>query len=650
MALLHKNLFASKWVQALSLAFGASFSADSSFAVLYVMYNPVCRRDILKKNRTANRLLAEALYPLQTAYSGQTNQLGFYIKSAWVFLKFIIKNRWLADCNPTLILAASQQPHAVIFKDVNRLLMLVQRNQRDPKATWTTAKKRVATAVRLAGGLKKSAVMTVRDHQKSCNENSVTTVPRNTARTVPWLQRIQNIFKRSNKVAPSSSGDPQRYDDAPNLFVDAFDMKRQFVADNIEEEARLSLLTLMMFPNADDFGSSSDSKRYLHHFLENLEVFRKSFGALFRLTKDLEVVNSSERQARLTRKERLIQRVSDLIFGEDMKLLRNFHSLTEEEAINLYKLHDFPDFEPEDFKVPSVAEILKQLSAADEAKPFQESVLSSQVQASKDGSLSPTIMKLEPANQAPQKSEPFQVTSTPVDESNVQTVAGVSAPRLGRSRPIMYSTKSLLVAAAKESASIGDPLASASKRYPSNELAIMNSEPKISRDDMISEPQSMQAAYDLLCKYQAKLQTLSNEFEQALQRERIANKKLIAESQRAEAESQRAEVAGAEVQALAAQVKHLHAALQVASLASSPSAQGQSSAAATMHNMHDNSSNLFRNESVDLDVAAAKLECAQLREEILMTQHASQVSMMVAEVKDLHMALKAVSATGRHLA
>jgi len=420
-------------------------------------------------------------------------------------------------------------------------------------------------------------------------------------------------------------------------------MKRQFVADNIEEEARLSLLTLMMFPNADDFGSSSDSKRYLHHFLENLEVFRKSFGALFRLTKDLEVVNSSERQARLTRKERLVQRVSDLIFGEDMKLLRNFHSLTEEEAINLYKLHDFPDFEPEDFKVPSVAEILKQLSAADEAKPFQESVLSSQVQASKDGSLSPTIMKLEPANQAPQKSEPFQVTSTPVDESNVQTVAGVSAPRLGRSRPIMYSTKSLLVAAAKESASIGDPLASASKRYPSNELAIMNSEPKISRDDMISEPQSMQAAYDLLCKYQDKLQTLSNEFEQALQRERIANKNLIAESQRAEA-------AEAEVLALAAQVKHLHAALQVASLASSPSAQGQSSAAATMHNTHDNSSNLFRNESVDLDVAAAKLECAQLREEILMTQHASQVSMMVAEVKDLHMALKAVSATGRHQA
>jgi hypothetical protein len=634
MALLHKNLFASKWVQALSLTFGASFSADNSFAVLYVMYNPVCRRDVLKKNRTANKLLAEALYPLQKAYSGQTNQLGFYIKSAWVFLKFIIKNRSLADCNPTLILAASQQPHAVIFKDINRLLMLVQNNQRDPKSTWTTAKKRTVAAVRLAGGLKKSAVMSLEDHQKSCNENSVTTVPRNTARAVPWLQRIQFFFKRSNKVAPSSSGDPQRYDDAPKLFVDAFDLKRQFVAENIEEEARLSLLTLMMFPNADDFGSSSDSKRYLHHFLENLEVFRKSFGALFRLTKDLEVANSSERQARLTRKERLVQRVSDLIFGEDMKLLRNFHSLTEEEAIALYKLHDFPDFEPEDFKVPSVAEVLKQLSAADEAKLFHESVLSSQDPATKDGSFSRTILKLEPANEAPQKSEPSQVTSTPFDGSNVHAVAGVSAPRLGRSRPIMYSSKSLLVAAAKESANIGDPLASASKGYPTNELAVMNSQPKMPHDDLISEPHSMQAAYDLLRKYQAKLQTLNNDFEQVLQRERIANKNLIAESQRAAA-------AEAEVQALAAQVKYLHAALQVASLASGPSAQGESSAATTVKSTPDDSSNWLRNESVD--VSAAELECAQLREEILMTKHTSQVAMMVAEVKDLHIALKAVS-------
>ena len=388
MALLHKNLFASKWVQALSLAFGASFSADSSFAVLYVMYNPVCRRDILKKNRTANRLLAEALYPLQKAYSGQTNQLGFYIKSAWVYLKFIIKNRWLADCNPTLILAASQQPHAVIFKDVNRLIKLVEHYKHHPEAVATSADQAYSHNLAVAEpprGLKQSDVISSGDNQKSDQENSVTHSPPNTASNVSWLQRIQNILKRSNKVAPSSPGNLQRYGDAPKLFVDEFETKRQFMSDNIDEEARLSLLTIMMFTNADDFGSSSDCKQYLHQFLENLDSFRKLFGAMLRLTQDLEDADSTEKRRFLSRKERLVRRVSDLVFGEDMKLLRNFHSLSEEEAMKLYEIHDFPDLNLDDFKVPSVTEVLKQLLAADKAIPFQKSGISSQIQDSEDG-------------------------------------------------------------------------------------------------------------------------------------------------------------------------------------------------------------------------------------------------------------------------
>ena len=57
MMLLHKNLFASKWMQALHMAVGESFSADSAFAMLYVMYNPVCRKDINRKRCLANKML-----------------------------------------------------------------------------------------------------------------------------------------------------------------------------------------------------------------------------------------------------------------------------------------------------------------------------------------------------------------------------------------------------------------------------------------------------------------------------------------------------------------------------------------------------------------------------------------------------------------
>ena len=426
MALLHKNLFASKWVQALSMAFGASFSADSSFALLYVMYNPVCRRDVLKKHRTANKMLAEALYPVYKEYSGDTHHLGFYIKSAWAFVKFVVKNRSLADCNPLLVLEASRQPHAVIFKDVNRLIKLVEHYKHHPEAVATSADQAYSHNLAVAEpprGLKQSDVISSGDNQKSDQENSVTHSPLNTASNVSWLQRIQNILKRSNKVAPSIPGNfLQRYGDAPKLFVDEFESKRQFLSDNIEEEARLSLLTFMMFPNADDFGSSSDCQQFLHQFLENLDSFRKLFGATFRLTKDLEDADSAEKRCSLSRKERFVRRVSDLLFGDDMKLLRSFHSLSEQEAMKLYQLHDFPDLDLDDFKIPSASEILEQLLAADNATPFQKSGISCQIQASEDGSYA-----LEPVIQHSQTSGPSQVNSVPVYESD--HVAGVFAPR-----------------------------------------------------------------------------------------------------------------------------------------------------------------------------------------------------------------------------
>ena len=148
MVLLHKRLFASKWMQALGLAFGEAFSADSAFALLYVMYNPVCRRDINRKNRLAVKLLAEALHPVHKEYSGRVKSLGFYMRSTWAVLKFSIKNRALADCNPTLVLTASQQPHAALFKDVNRILMLVNNQERDAKASWNVANTKILSAIK----------------------------------------------------------------------------------------------------------------------------------------------------------------------------------------------------------------------------------------------------------------------------------------------------------------------------------------------------------------------------------------------------------------------------------------------------------------------------------------------------------------------
>jgi len=364
-ALLHKNLFASRWMQSLSASLGHSFPADNAFALLYIMYNPVCRKDIIKKNRLFTKLLAEALHPVHKEYLGQAKNLGFYIKSSWVMLKFAIQNRALADCNPTLVLAASEQPHATLLKDVNRALLLVNSQERDAKTNWKTAKTKILSKMKAAKGFLRnpngvpSAVASLDDgHHHNISQ------PANAS--IPWFEKIQNCWKRSNRVVPIDPNNEQRYDDPPKLFVDTFALEREFLQSNVTESATLSLLTMMIFNEADDFGSSRDCKRYRQKFDANLVAFQKTFQALFCLSKKLEFADSSDKISRLTFKERMLETAFDMIFGKELKLLRNFNRLSDKEIAELFLLHDFPELDVEEFSSPSVDAVLKQLLAADE--------------------------------------------------------------------------------------------------------------------------------------------------------------------------------------------------------------------------------------------------------------------------------------------
>ena len=340
-------MFASKWMQALYAALGHSFPADNYFALLYVMYNPVCREDINRKKRLFAKLLAEAMYPIHKEYLGRGKNLCFYIKSGWAMLKFAVKNRALADCNPTLVLAASQQPHAALLKDINRLLLLADSQDRDAAMNQNIS---IPTPPPIP------QYRHLRNKSRHADVN------------VPWLEKIKNCLKRSNKIVPINTGDPQRYEDAPKLFVDTFASKRQFVEANIAEKAMVSLLTMMLFTEVDDFGSTDDCKRYRHGFESNLAAFRQAFRALFVLSKSLESIDSSEKIMLLTFQKRLFLRASEFIFGEDWKLLRNFHLLTDKETAELFQLHDFSELRVPDFSVLSVDAVLKQLLEADEQK------------------------------------------------------------------------------------------------------------------------------------------------------------------------------------------------------------------------------------------------------------------------------------------
>jgi BMFP domain-containing protein YqiC len=462
MMLLHKSLFASKWMQAMRSALGATFAGDNSFALLYVMYNPVCRRDILHKKRLANQMLAEAMLPLALEYAGRSKGLGFYMKSSWVVLKFAIRNRRLADCNPTLVLNACKHAHAAIFRDLNRILLLVQNSKRDARTNWSTAKNNILAKTRVAQALSNTPFY-IKGRQTAVGAgnaygNDVPKLPSQTLRShVSWLNQIRNCWTRSNKVAPSAAENQQRQDDAPKWFVRVFELKRAFVEENIDEEARLSLLTLMIFPDDEDFGTLRDCKAYKKQFDENLSSFRHAFRTLFQLSKELKSVDSSEKLMRLTLKERMFQRISDVIFGEDMKLLRNFHWLADEEADDLFKRYRFPELETGCERIPSVDDVLKQLLANHTANGVDESNIDRLCQAPKianENMFPSTIMTFAPAVQFASERCADQViaadphaTALRVIESVPHMTSEVPPPNSAKSRPNMYSSRSLLAAA-----------------------------------------------------------------------------------------------------------------------------------------------------------------------------------------------------------
>jgi hypothetical protein len=581
MVLLHKSLFASKWMQAMRTALGGTFTGNNAFALLYVMYNPVCRRDIHQKRRLANHMIAEALLPVELEYSGRQKNFLFYIKSSWAVFKFAIKNRALADCNPTLVLSASKCAHAAIFKDLNRILLLVENSERDAQTNWNIARNSILAKVRTVQALKKIPV-SFQDSQVSFNHDA-----RHSSQklqpSVTWLQQIQNCWKRTNRVVPTQIDNQQRQDDAPKLFVDQFDLKRSFLEENIDEEARLSLLTLMIFPDAEDFGLSRDCKVYKKQFDENLESFRSAFRALFRLSKELKSVDPSEN---LTRKERIFHRISDMIFGEEMKLLRNFHWLADEDAVDLFRRHQFPELETEFERIPSVDEVLKQLVAKDMNTSVEDPTIGSQSQAPKGSHQNifhSTLLKFAPATHEPSERRTAERT-----ESAPLAAAKGPCPNAARSRSVMYSSQRIL-AAARESVGIGhSDFAGLLQQDMTSENAVTCAELSRARDDNASLTAQVKAL-------EANLQIETANARDALAKEAKAQEELLRLAERVLEAEQRAvdaEATASSFQAqsstakqraflMEAELRALRDELSVASVAVQPAAASDADADAT---------------------------------------------------------------------
>jgi hypothetical protein len=322
LAALHKIRSISNWMKCLHFTIGSSFSGDSAFSLLTVLYNPVSRRDVANEQLRFHRNLAIALLPLHQEYIGKHEMLLFGVKKAWIHLKFAI--RQFNHCSPVSILSAIDQPHTAFIKKIARLNELIKNGP----------------------------------DERNQSASSL-------------LQRICNIWNPRNKVAP----EPMEQDiesDAPKQFIKEFLSKRDFVAENIDDEARLTVITLLLFNRMADFREDGICQHYLNSLFDDGAACRVAMRSIFDASQELSeryAAENSSSEAFVSFGRRLQSWLLSSVFGDDaVKPIVAFHRLTDEQQNELMKNHNFPDIDSIKFSTTTADDMLAQsLSEGDTA-------------------------------------------------------------------------------------------------------------------------------------------------------------------------------------------------------------------------------------------------------------------------------------------
>jgi hypothetical protein len=303
LAVLHKVKVISNWMKCLRFAIGSSFSGDSAFALMFVLYNPVSRKDVANKQQQFNRKLADALLPLHQKYMGKSRFCLFGIRRAWISFKFAIKH-FDEDCSPVSVMAAVDEPHAAFVKDVARLNMLMKRgaDKRDK-------------------------------HSSSL------------------LRKVQTFWSRRNKVSPEAA-EQDAEADAPQHFIDEFVSKRDFIAENIDDDARLTMITLLFFNRIADFGEDSACKHYLRKLFDDGAACRAAMRSIYDASQELSqraVADDASAGFFVSHWRRLHSWVLSGIFGQDMMNINSFYRLNNAQQNELLKTHNFPQADSVNF-------------------------------------------------------------------------------------------------------------------------------------------------------------------------------------------------------------------------------------------------------------------------------------------------------------
>jgi len=323
LAVLHQVKVISNWMKCLRFAIGSSFSGDSAFALMFVLYNPVSRKDVANKQQQFIQKLANALLSLHQEYVGKSRFFLFGIRRSWIYFKFAIMH-FDEDCSPVSVSAAVDEPHAAFLKHVARLNMVIKRG----------AKKR---------NTKPSTL----------------------------LRKIQNVWgRRNSKVSPGAVAQDLEAD-APQYFIDEFVSKRDFIAENIDDDARLTMITLLLFDRIEDFGEDIDCKHYLRKIFDDGAACRAAMRSIYDASQELSQRAAADDACSgvfVSFWRRLQSWVLFSVFGQDaVKSINCFHRLSNEQQNELMQTHNFPQAGSITFSTKTADDVVARCLAQSEA-------------------------------------------------------------------------------------------------------------------------------------------------------------------------------------------------------------------------------------------------------------------------------------------
>jgi hypothetical protein len=122
--------------------------------------------------------------------------------------------------------------------------------------------------------------------------------------------------------------------------------KRDFIAENIDEDTRLTIITLLLFNHIADFGEDSAYQHYLGKLFDDGAACRAAMRSIFDASEELSQRAEVEDAAGgylVSYWWRLHSWLLSSVFGQDMvKSINTFHRLDNGQQNELFKRHNFP--------------------------------------------------------------------------------------------------------------------------------------------------------------------------------------------------------------------------------------------------------------------------------------------------------------------